>query len=60
MLGDVFGFAEHQEKATYGLGDKLKLTTNSDNSVLNKTIGINNAKIKINDLNGKYLTTDIV
>ena len=26
MLKDVFGFAEHQEKATYGLGYKLTLT----------------------------------
>ena len=25
MLKDVFGFAEHQEKATYGLGNKLTL-----------------------------------
>ena len=26
MLKDVFGFAEHQEKATYGLGYKLIVT----------------------------------
>ena len=26
MLRDVFGFAEHQQKATYGLGYKLTLT----------------------------------
>ena len=38
MPGDVFGFAEHQERASYGLGYKLKLTRNSDNSVLNKAL----------------------
>ena len=31
----IFGFAEHQEKATYGLGYKLTLTRNSDIAVLN-------------------------
>ena len=35
-LKDVFGFAENQEKATYGLGYKLTLTRNSDNAVLKK------------------------
>ena len=45
---DVFGFAEYQEKATYGLGYKLTKTRNSDNAVLNKGNAINNAKIKIN------------
>ena len=33
---DVFGFAEYQEKGTYGLGYKLTLTRNTDNAVLNK------------------------
>ena len=33
MLKDIFGFAEHQEKATYGLGYKLTLTRNSDSAV---------------------------
>ena len=47
-LKDVFGFAEYQEKATYGLGYKLTMTRNSDNAVLNKGNAINNAKIKIN------------
>ena len=28
MLKDVFGFAEYQEKATYGLGYKPTLTIN--------------------------------
>ena len=47
-LKDVFGFAEYQEKGTYGLGYRLTLTRNSDNSVLNKGNAINNGKIKIN------------
>ena len=47
-LKDVFGFAEYQEKGTYGLGYKLTLTRNSDNAVLNKANATNNAKIKIN------------
>ena len=46
-LKDVCGFAEYQEKATYGLGYKLTLTRNTDNAVLNKTNVTNNAKIKI-------------
>ena len=46
-LKDVFGFAEYQEKATYGLGYKLTLTRDSDDSVLNKGNAINNAKFKI-------------
>ena len=47
-LKDVFGFAEYQEKATYGLGYKLTLTRNTDNAVLNRGNAINNGKIKIN------------
>ena len=47
-LKDVFGFADSQEKATYGLGYKLTMTKNSDNAVLNKGNAINNAKIEIN------------
>ena len=46
MLKDVFGFAKHRGKATYGLGYKLKITRNRDSSVLNKANAINNAKIK--------------
>ena len=45
-LGDVFGFAEHQEKGTYGLGYKLTLIRNTDNALLNKDNAINNGKIK--------------
>ena len=50
MLKDISGFAEHQEKGTYGLCYKLTLTGNSDNAVLNKGNAINNAKIKINSI----------
>ena len=47
-LKDVFGFAEYQEKGTYGLGYNLTLTRNTDNAVLNKANAINNGKVKIN------------
>ena len=47
-LKDVFGFAEHQEKATYGLGYKLSLTRNSDNAVLKKADATVLGKVKIN------------
>ena len=50
MLKDIFGFAEHQEKGTYGLGYKLTLTRNSDNAVLNKANATNSGKIKINSI----------
>ena len=46
-LKDVFGFAEYQEKAAYGLGYKLTMTRKTDNAVLNKGNAINNVKIKI-------------
>ena len=47
-LKDVFGFAEHQQVGTFGLGYKLTLTRNTDNAVLNKDNATNNAKIVIN------------
>ena len=50
FLREILGFAEHQKKATYGLGYKLTLTRNTDNDVLNKDNAVNNAKIKINTL----------
>ena len=50
MLGEIFGFAQHQEKGTYGLGYKLTLTRNSDSVVSNQGNEINNAKIKINSI----------
>ena len=46
-LEDVFGFAEHQEKATFGLGYNLTLTRNKDDAVIDKVAGIPNARIKI-------------
>ena len=46
-LKDVFGFAEHQIKATCGLGYKLKIARNSDNVVLNEDNATNIGKIKI-------------
>ena len=49
-LKDIFGFAEHQEKGTYGLGYKLTLTRNTDNAVLNKDNAVVNGKVKINSL----------
>ena len=49
-LKDIFGFAEYQEKATYGLGYKLTLTRNTDNAALNKADATNNAKIINNSL----------
>ena len=47
-LKDVFGFAEHQETGTFGLGYELTLARNTDNAVLNKGNATNNAEIKIN------------
>ena len=49
-LKDIFGFAEHQEKGTYGLGYKLTLTRNTDNAVLNKDNAVANGRVKINSL----------
>ena len=46
MLRDVFGFIEHQEKATYGLGHKITLTRNKDEAVIDKVAGIADARIK--------------
>ena len=49
-LQDIFGFAEHQQKAFYGLGYKLSLTRNNDSAVLNIDNTLNDAKIKINSI----------
>ena len=46
MLKDIFGFTEHQEKGTYGLGYNLTLSGKSDNAVVNKGNAINIAKLK--------------
>ena len=50
MLRDIFGFAEHQQKGTYGLGYRLTLTRNSHNAVLKKDNAISNAKTEINSI----------
>ena len=50
MLKDVFGFAEHQEKATYGLGFKLTLTRNKDDAVIDKANGVADARIRIDHI----------
>ena len=50
MLKDVFGFAEHQEKATYGLGYNLTLTRNKDDGVIDKAGGIADARIRIDHI----------
>ena len=47
MLKNIFGFAEHQEKATYGFGHKLTSTGNKENSVLNKDSANNSSKIEV-------------
>ena len=49
-LKDLFGFAEHQETATYGRGYKLALTRNTDNTVLNKDNATPLGKVKINSI----------
>ena len=47
MLKDVVGFAEHQEKAIYGLGYKLTITRKNNNVVLNKATAPNVVEAKI-------------
>ena len=47
MVIDVFGFAEHQEKGTYGIGCKLTLTRMKDDAVIDKAAGIADARIEI-------------
>ena len=50
MLKDVFGFAECQEKDSYGLGYKLTLTRNKDDAVIDKANGLADARIKIDHI----------
>ena len=50
MFKDVFGVAEHQEKATYGLGYKLTLKRNKDDVVIDKAGAVADARIKINQI----------
>ena len=47
MLKHKFGFAEHQEKATYDLGYELTLTIRNDDAVIDQTAGIADARSKI-------------
>ena len=49
-LKDVFGFAQHQFKGTYGLGYILTPLRNIDSAVLNKDNPIDKAKIEINSI----------
>ena len=50
MLKCIFGFAEHQEEATFGLGYKLTPTRNEDDAVIDKAAGIADARIKIDHI----------
>ena len=50
MLKDVFGYAEHQEKATYGLGYKLTLKRNKDDAVIDKANATADARIRIDHI----------
>ena len=54
MLKDIFGFAEHPGKTTYGLGHELTLTRNRDSAILSKGNAINNAKSKLMVLTGLF------
>ena len=54
MLKDIFGFAEHHEKAIFGLGYKLTLPRNRNNSVLKKANAIPLVELKLKVLNGVY------
>ena len=58
-LKDIFGFAQQQEKGTFGLGYKLTLTRNTDNAVLNKGNAINNGKIQAIDWYVPHYTPSI-
>ena len=50
MLKKVFGFAELQEKATYGVGYQLTLTRNKDEAVFDKTVCIVDDRIEIDHI----------
>ena len=50
MPKDVFDFAEHEEKTTYGLGSELTITKNVDNSVLNRANATIVGKINANSI----------
>ena len=46
----LFGFAEHQEKTSYGLAYKLVLTRKKDDAVIDKAVGIADARNKIDHI----------
>ena len=50
LLKDVFGFAECQEKTTYGLGYKLTLTRNKDDAVVDKAVVTADARNEIDHI----------
>ena len=49
-LKNVFGYAECQDKGTYGLGYRFILTRNTDNAVLNKGSTVTSGRVKIDSL----------
>ena len=49
-LKDVFGYAERQEKAIYGLRYKLTLTRNEDDAVIDKIASFAETRIKIDHI----------
>ena len=50
LLKDVFGFAECQEKCTYGLGYKVTLRRNKDDAVIDKSGGVADGRIRIDHI----------
>ena len=50
ILKDIFGFAECQQKCTYGLGYKLTLSRNKDNGAIDKAASIADARNKIEQI----------
>ena len=50
MLKDNFGSAEHQKRATYGLGYRVTLARNKDDAVLDKAPGRSDARIKTDNI----------
>ena len=51
MLKDAFRSAELQEEVNYGLGYKLALTRNKEDTVLNETEAIAVARIQVDNIN---------
>ena len=50
LLKDVFGFAQHQNKATFRLGYRVTPTRKKDETVLEKTVGFGDARNKIDHI----------